>query len=190
MQANKGCTSITRIWLLVLKCTLTSTAWKWIRNNPLHFRQFRQSQHVDMNQVRIYMRCLCGVRASKGWSRCDIVILKYEAHFECHMTLILNQEQTQTVCTYMYIYMYTYIFIYIYTYEHTWIYDILICIHVYMYLYTYKYRYIFIHIHLCTWSSLLESWPETLEVEPCVLLSLCWGKLFTFSPRCLWVKVD
>ena len=109
MQANKGCTSITRIWLLVLKCTLTSTAWKWIRNNPLHFRQFRQSQHVDMNQVRIYMRCLCGFRASKGWSRCDIVILKYEAHFECQTTLILNQEQTKTVCTYMYMYIFIHI---------------------------------------------------------------------------------
>jgi len=43
------------------------------------------------------MRCLYGVRASKGWSRCDIVILKHEAHFECQMTLKLNQEQTQTV---------------------------------------------------------------------------------------------
>ena len=42
---------------------------------------------------------------------------------------------------------------------------------------------------------LLESWPVlfrhmTLEFESCVLLALYWGKLFTFSPRCLWVKVD
>ena len=38
---------------------------------PATFSTISAKSHVDMNQVRIYMRCLCGVRGSEGWSRCD-----------------------------------------------------------------------------------------------------------------------